>query len=170
MQPLLRQCPHLCGIIGCGIWSPMRLPAFAPVAHADLHPLTAHIPFARRQDREDAGGGASCRRREIEGLRQRDESHISSREFVQHRQRVDERASPVVKFPDHHHIELALLGGLEQGLTLGTLVGGARGHPLNGVRHRPLTPGGALAQGVYWHREGGLIVGRHTGREGSAHR
>jgi hypothetical protein len=44
----------------------MRLPSFAPVANADFHPLTAYIPFVLREDREDAGGGAPCRRRESE--------------------------------------------------------------------------------------------------------
>ena len=46
---------------------------------------------------------------------------------------------------------------------------GTRGDLLDGVRYRPVTPGGELAHGVYLRREGMLIVSRNTGREGSAH-
>ena len=86
----------------------MHLPTFARVGHARFDALADHIPFELRKDRKDVGEGAPCRRREIEGLRQQDESHTSSREIVQRRHQVDERASPAIAFPYQNEIELAL--------------------------------------------------------------
>lgn len=51
----------------------------------------------------------------------------------------------------------------------GILGWGAPGHPRDGKRHRPVTLGGARAQGVHLHGKGVLIVCGDTGREGGAH-
>jgi hypothetical protein len=111
---LLRQRPHLRGIVSCGAWSAMGLSAFTRVAHAGLDPLTAHIPFELHKHCEEASKGASCRCREIKGLRQRDKAHAHSCQFVQRRHEVDEGAPPAVELPDQNDIELALLGSQEQ--------------------------------------------------------
>jgi hypothetical protein len=114
-EALQRQCLHLRGIIGWGTRSAMRLPAFAGISNAGFEALTDQSPLELRTHREEAGAGASCWRREIEGLRQRDNSHAQRHQFVQRHHEVDEGAPPPVELPDQHHIELALLSGFEQG-------------------------------------------------------
>ena len=84
-ETLLCQRPHLCGIIGFGTWSAMRLPACARVGNTGLDPLTDYIPLALRKHRQEAGEDAPYKRREVEGLRQRDKSHASHRQFAQGR-------------------------------------------------------------------------------------
>lgn len=71
--------------------------------------------------------------------------------------------------PRQKGIELALRGGLQECLTLGTMVCGARGNLLDGVRHRPVPSGSELAHGVQLHGQGVLIVRGDTGIEGDAH-
>jgi hypothetical protein len=50
-QALLRQRPHLRGIIGCGTRSAMRFPAFACISNAGFDALTDHIPLKLRKHR-----------------------------------------------------------------------------------------------------------------------
>ena len=54
-QTLLRQRPNLRGIVGCGTWSSMCLPAFARIGNPGLNALTDQIPFKLRKHREEAG-------------------------------------------------------------------------------------------------------------------
>src|SRR5262245_46030870 len=96
-EALQRQCPHLRSIIGWGTRSAMRLPAFAGISNTGFEALTDQSPLELRKHREEAGEGASCWRREIEGLRQRDNSHAERRQFVQHHHEVDEGAPPPVR-------------------------------------------------------------------------
>ena len=46
----------------------MRLPAFACISNAGFDALTDQSPLKLRNHREEAGKGASCGRREVEGL------------------------------------------------------------------------------------------------------
>ena len=57
-QALLRQRPHLCGIIGGGTRSAMGLPAFARIGKAGLNPLPDHIALKLGEDGQEAAEGA----------------------------------------------------------------------------------------------------------------
>ena len=63
--------PQLCGIMSCGAWSAMRLPALARVSHPGLDPRTDAMPLKRRGSLRRRAL-APCRRYEVEGLRRRD--------------------------------------------------------------------------------------------------
>ena len=76
--------------------------------------------------------------------------------------------TPTVELPHQHDLEL---GVAEPLCAAPGAWGGSLWHQspcLDGISHRPATPGGARAHRVYLHGSGVLMVGRHTRRQGDA--
>ena len=62
-----------------------------------------------------------------------------------------------------------LPGRLEQRPVFGAVICGTRAHVCSRADDRPATPRRALPHGIHLHRQGVLVMGRHTSRQGDAH-
>ena len=76
---------------------------------------------------------------------------------------------PTVALSHQHDLELALPSRVAQLLALGAVLRWHQSLCLDGISHRPATPGGVRAHRVYLHGSGVLIMGRHTRRQGETY-